>query len=297
MARTKKVKNELEIVESSKVNEIFPPMDEEKLKDELKDYVNVLVKKSFEEEYEKANKRLIREKSRKIFFKNIIILFLLIIIGFLLYLLFSNGYFKKYISINSIQDEIVQKDDVKTVEKEEKDNKPSQDELKAKYSYLLDKYVISEKSSYLIDYYSGNLTNDLKKYLVLNTIDFNSLNKEDDINIIDEITFKEAYTKMFNDNLINNTFDYNGNKVRYISSMQAYLTTNVLEKDNTSIKREIKSIEVKDDTIYITTVENVTINSENKNIDANELLNDKIETIQMIYTFKTEKLIDMSRIN
>ena len=68
MARTKKVKNELEIVESSKVNEIFPPMDEDKLNEELKDYINVLVKKSFDEVYEKANKRLIREKSRKIFF-------------------------------------------------------------------------------------------------------------------------------------------------------------------------------------------------------------------------------------
>ena len=294
MARTKKVKNELEIVESSKVNEIFPPMDEEKLKDELKDYVNVLVKKSFEEEYEKANKRLIREKSRKIFFKNVIILFLLAIIGFLLYVLISNGYFKKYISINH-NDEIIQKEDVVPRENTEKEIVPSQDELKAQYGYLLDKYTISDKSIYLNDYYNGNLTDDLKKYLVLNTIDFNTLKREDDFNIIDEITFKDAYSKIFDDEIVNSTFDFNGNKIRYINSMQAYLTTNPLEKDNSNIKREISNIEVKDDNIYIMTVE-IVKTSEKVNVDDENNI-DNVKSFKMVYTFKSEKLINLSRID
>ena len=71
------------------------------IKEELTDYINIQIKKGFTEELEKANKRLIREKNKKIFRKDILIIILFLIIILLIYLLYSNHYFDKYFNPNS----------------------------------------------------------------------------------------------------------------------------------------------------------------------------------------------------
>ena len=88
MARRKK--EEITSVETNKENILLQnKMEVDDIRKELKEYVDEQVNKTFFEELEKANKKLIREKSRRIFWKNIIIIILLLIIGFLMYLLFS----------------------------------------------------------------------------------------------------------------------------------------------------------------------------------------------------------------
>ena len=77
-------------IETKEISEI------NNIKEELTDYINIQIKKNFTEEVEKANKRLIREKNKKIFTRNLIIIILLFIIAFLLYLLYDNHYFDKY---------------------------------------------------------------------------------------------------------------------------------------------------------------------------------------------------------
>ena len=68
------------------------------IKEELKDYVDIKLKNSFNEELERSNRRLIREKNKKILFRNIVIFVLLVIIGLLLYLMYTNKYFHKFFS-------------------------------------------------------------------------------------------------------------------------------------------------------------------------------------------------------
>ena len=127
------------------------------IKEELKDYVDIKLKNSFNEELERSNRRLIREKNKKILFRNIVIFVLLVIIGLLLYLMYTNKYFHKFFS-DSKSEEVV-KEEVKKEEEKEEVKEITLDDLIKKYSYLLDKVNMNEKSDYIKDYYEGNLTN------------------------------------------------------------------------------------------------------------------------------------------
>ena len=82
--------------ENIKDTELVNEIDVDAIKEELQDYVTIQVKKQFDSEMEKTTKKHIREKNRKIFFKNITILFLLMIIMILLDLLYGSEYFDKF---------------------------------------------------------------------------------------------------------------------------------------------------------------------------------------------------------
>ena len=100
MARKKK--EEVQVIETKEKNILLEEkFDKEALVHELKEYVDERVNDTFFDELERTNKKLIREKSKKIFWKNIIIILLLLIIGFLVYLLWSNNYFDRYFTPNN----------------------------------------------------------------------------------------------------------------------------------------------------------------------------------------------------
>ncbi len=272
------------------------------IKEELTDYINLEIKKSFNEETTKAYNKLIREKNKKIFFKNIVILLLLIIIGGLLYLLYENRFFDKYVTkeviINKEVDNKPPKEDT-TLEPEKEDNKPSLEDLKEGYSYLLDNITINEKSTYLKDYYNGELSNELKLYLALNTANFDKFTKEDDNTIIEEKTLKEAYNNLFNDEFTNISFNYNGKKIQYFSKLNSYLSDSLLEYDKTNIVREIKDIKVDDKIVKIITVEgiikdkklyNIISNNEIKKYKNDSLLKYEDKLNLVVYTFNDEYL-------
>lgn len=280
------------------------------IKKELKDYVDERVDKVFFDELRDANRKLIRSKSRKIFWKNIIIIILLAIIGFLIYLLYSNNYFDKF--FNKTTNEVVEKEKKKDEEKEDKPvatatptptPTPTMEELKKEYGSLIDNYYVTDSSMYLVDFYDGKLTNDMKKYMTLNTFTFDKLEKEEDYNIIKDATFKEAYLKLFDD-YESETFSYDENKVRYVKAMEAYMTDEVLVREVNNIKREIKDIKVDGSEIMITTVEGVIKDNKLYNIISNEEIEDynedsllkyedKLNTLT--YKFKDNKLISLSK--
>lgn len=278
-----------------------------KIKEDLEKYVDEKVNKVFIDELDKANRKLLREKSKKIFIKNIAIIILLLIIGFLTYLLYTNNYFDKFINKNN--SEIKENTDIKKDEKEEKkevkdEKKPTLDELKKEYNYLLDSYIITDKCSYLEDLYKGKLTDNLKKYFTLNSFDFDSLRKEEDYHIISNDTFKTAYEKLFDDDYRTGSFDYNGNSIRYVNMISSYMTTSFLEKEESLIKREVLDIKLEENKIIITTVEGLIKNNKLYNIvNMKEIEDYKEEDLlkyaddlnRVMYIFKNNKLVGFGK--
>ena len=285
-------------------------IDDNKIKEDLEKYVDEKINKTFIDELDRVNRRLIREKSRKIIWKNITILILLAIIGFLLYLLFSNNYFDKYFNKNT-KDDIIEKDEPKKEEKIDVTPTPSPtpkaptlDELKKEYGSLLDNYYVTDTSSYLVDYYSGNLTDNLKKYITLNSLDFDTIKKEEDYQIISDEDFKKAYEKLFGDEYTPATFDYDDNKIRYINKMESYMTSEYLKKEESNIKREITDIKEDGNIVIISTVEGIIKdgklyeiinNTEVEDYKEDNLVKYKDKLNKVIYTFKDGKLTKLDK--
>ena len=277
-------------------------IDIESLKEELMEYIDKSIKKEFIIELEKSYKRTIREKNKKIIIKNMFITGLLFIIVCLVFIMNKNNYFDKFFieDKNTKQVKVTKNKEENTNTEEEKE--PTLDELKEEYSYLLDNIYINENSSYLSDYYNGNLTSELKNYLTLNFLDIDSFPQEDNYQIIDRESFKEEYEKHFNNDYQNKTFNYNGNLIRYINKLESYLSDNIINKNNTNIIREITNIKVSDDKIIITTIEGLSHDNKLYNIITNEEITDDPSDIlsypdklnEIIYTFdKQNKLISI----
>ena len=305
MAKRKETE-EIKLLEQNQVNEKEQEIDLTKLKKELVVYINKEIKKNFVEEIDKTNRKLVKEKNKKIIFRDIIIIFLLAVIGLLLFLMFDNRYFDKYF-IN--KEDKVEEKEKKETEKEEKkeevkeeDKKPSLEELINQYGSLLNYYTMNENCLYIEDFYNGNLTSDLKKYFALNTIDFASIKEEDDYKLIINDTFKKVYETLFGDDYLANTFDYNNHKISYISSLSLYMLPKTISKDMTKIKREIIDIKEENGFIYITTVEgivdgerllNVITGEEIMGYEHNSLVNYQESLTKISYVFKDNKLVSL----
>lgn len=309
MARKKK--NELEVV-STKDNILLDKgIDTESIKSELKEYVDEQINKTFIDELDKANRKLIREKNRKIIWKNIFIIILLLIIGFLLFVMYHYDFFDKFLNKEpnteekEKKEENIEKEDKPEEKKEEKEKKePTLDELKKKYSSLLDNYYVTDSSIYLSDYYDGKLTIDMMKYMTINSFNFSSLEKEEDYNIIKESTFQTMFEKLFDEDYVSGTFNYDENKLRYVKPMESYMSENVLVREDNNIEREIKDIKVVNDKVQIMTVEGVVKDNKLYNILTNDevieyngssLIKYEKELNTLIYTFKDNKLIGLSK--
>ncbi len=306
MPKEKVTKNKKEkTAKTKKVNE-EKTVNLDEIKKELYAYTEETVRKYYLQEVEKANKMVIREKNKKILFKNFTITLLLLIIVFLLYLLNSVNYFAKlanqeYKEENEVVDRTSKKEDVKTDSKEEK-KEPTLSELKEAYSYLLNDIIISEESSYLNDYYSGNMTNELKNYLALNIVDLKKIDDMDDYNMFSDAILKAAYEELFSDNYKSMTFNYNNNQIRYINKLNSYITTDLIKKTETSIKREIIDIKVSDNKITIETIEglikedklyNIKDSKEIPEYKKDSILNYKDKLNKVTYTFENNKLISI----
>ena len=273
-------------------------VDLDSIKDELYDYTDEMVRKYYLEEIEKINRVIIRHKNKKILFRNFIITLLLLIIVYLLYLLTTVNYFSSF--SNSVVDSNNQKEEVKIVnEVKEEKKEPTLDELKETYSYLLDKIVINEKSSYLKDFYQGNLTKELKNYLALSNIDFKKIDEIDGYNMFSEAILKDAYENNLIGTYNSVTFKYNDNNIRYISKLNSYITDSLLTKTNTNIKREIIDVKVKDNEVNIVTIEglvkdnklyNVLSNQEITEYKGDNIINYRDKLNQLTYTFDNKKL-------
>ena len=229
-----------------------------KIESNLKKYVDDKIKS----ELEKTNKKLIREKSKKILYRNIIILILIIIILFLLYLLKSVHYFDKFfieeVNSNTIQEE---------KETKSENDEESLEQLIDKYGYLLENIYINEKSEYLNDYYDGNITNELKMYICFNSIDLDKY-VENNYLLIDSSVLKSECNKIFNE-YNNNDFKFNGNTIKYISKLDSFFSDNTISNNKTNIKREIINIDT-NNTVSITAIEGLVKDGKVYNIVTNQ---------------------------
>ena len=302
----KKKKEETKAIETKKKAKnilLEEAIDVEAIRNELKDYVEERVNQTFIDELDKTNKKLIREKNKKIVWKNIAIVILLLIIGFLIYLLYSNNYFDKLFNKdNQIVEKENKKDEDKTISDEKKE--PTQEELKKEYAKLLDNYYVTDNSIYLVGYYDGKLTNDMMKYMTLNTFDFSTFTREEDYNIIKESTFKTMFERLFNEDYVSSSFDYDDNKIRYVKQMDAYMTSALLVREESNIKREIKNIKLDGSDVIITTIEglikdnklyNIITGKEIEDYKEDSLLKYEKELNKLSYTFKDNKLISLSK--
>ncbi len=264
------------------------PIDVKKLEKNLKKYVDDAIS----DEMDKTSRKFLREKNRKIFYKNIVILILIAIIGLLVYLLYKEDYFDKYFC-DKCEETVVVENNETVVNENETVKEPTLDELIDKYSYLLDNININEESIYLKDYYDGKLTSELKNYLSLNNMNFKNFEIEEDYNLINESDIKTSYNKIFNSEYENTSFDYNGQKIRYFSKLASYVTDSILNKNESNIKREIINIDVKDNKVIIYTIEglvkdnklysisNVEIGDYKKN--SLNYYKDKLNTLEYIF--------------
>ena len=292
----KKKEIEKEVKKTKKEN-----IDLESLKEELTAYIDKSIKKEFIVELEKSYKRTIREKNKKIIIKNMFITGLLFIIVCLVFIMNKNNYFDEFFieDNNPKQVKVTKNKEEKANNEEEKE--PTLDELKEEYSYLLDNIYINENSSYVSDYYNGNLTSELKNYLTLNFLDIDSIPQEDNYQIIDKESFVNEFEKHFNDKYQNKTFNYNGNLIRYINKLDSYLSDDIINKNTTSIIREITDIKVSDNKISITTTEALSYDNKLYNIITNEEVTDDINDLLsytdklniITYTFEDNKLISI----
>ena len=296
MARAKK----------EEVKEEVKKVDLSSIKEELKDYVDLEIKKNFKGEIDRANRKLINEKNKKIYSRDIVIVLLLLVIVFLIYRLNSLGYFNKFFvdgqTINN-NTNIVDNNSSNNNNNKSNENvvvEPTLDELKNKYAYLLDNIVINEESSYKTDFYNGNLNDEIKRYISLNNVDFDKILYED-YSIIDEELLKSEYDKLFDD-YSSGSFNYNVSKIRYIEKLKSYITNSILLKEESNIKREITNIKVDSNKVYITTIEgvvkdnklfNVITLDEVKTYENDSLTNYKDSLNKITYVFLNNKLIDI----
>jgi len=277
-------------------------IDVELLKKELTDYVDEKIRNELVENIEKANKKVIREKNYKILWRDFLVLLLLGICGFLVYTLYNINYFELTLNKNSNTQNT-------NVIEENKENvevvvEPTLDELKSKYSYLIDKVIISDESIYIEDFYNGNMTKELKNYLTLNLVDFDTLTVQDDYNIINEFNFTEKFKELFSSEYENSNFNYNGNSVRYIGLINSYLTNTLLVKTTTNIQREITNIVVNNNEVKITTIEGIVKDNklfnpitkeEVEGYNNDNLSNYENSLVKITYVFDGEKLNSINK--
>ena len=270
--------------------------------EELNLEIDNKIKIAVNNELEKTNKKIIKSKNRKIFFKNIIIIILLALIVYLLYLLKTVHYFDKYfISDNVVVEKDTPKEETNKEEEPVKETKPTLNELKEKYASLLNNIYLDESSNYINDFYAGNLTNEIKQYFVINSI--KELPIEEEYNIIDNNSFKKAYEKLFNDEYVPINFEYNDNLIRYISKLESYLSDKLITKNNTSIIKEITKITESDNEIKITTIEGLKREDKVFNIltkeevcEKKEILKNESKLNKITYIFnKDNKLIKIEK--
>lgn len=273
-------------------------------KDQVYKYTDDVVRQYYLDEIEKVNRAYIREKNKKILFRNFIITLLLLVIVFLLYLLTTVNYFSTF-GDNTYKEDNTSKNSKEIVKEEtpkEEKHEPSLNELKETYGFLLDKVIIYEKSKYLKDYYNGNLTNELKNYLALNNLDFKKLDLVDNYNMFSDALLKDSYEELFTSEYESVSFNYNDNAVRYISKLNAYITNEILNKTKSNIKREITNISVDGNKITIMTVEGLIKDGKLYNVTKNEEINDYhgdsiityVDRLNKVtYTFDNKKLISI----
>ena len=304
----KSYKNEIDKYVKEKV------LEETKKSINIKDYKDQIDKYTKERvEVETASqsvrllKKQLHDKKVASAIKSFIILCLLACIGYGIYYLYSDGYFDenkgvKCPATNCVNNNGIKDDTSKT--KTEKKPELTLDELKVKYAYLLDTIIFDANSNYTRDYYSGNLTNEIKLYLSYKLLGEDDVISSDDSSYFDASALEASYKKLFGDSINLTSFKYNNASYVYLPGKEIYMTNNKPNEEK-NVTREIIDIAIDDDNnIIITCVEgyvssnsklyNILNNKEVHGYKVNDSLvkyKDKLSTIK--YVFNDNSLVSL----
>ena len=301
MARTKKEENKEIVFDTESIKKELMAYVDSHVEERLEKVLDLKIRNEIIEEIDKANKKVLKEKNRKILFKNMLLIFFFGIILLLLYLLYQEDYFDSYFIENKKEDTpVVEKNDNKNSEV----NTPTLEELKEKYGSYLDSYALSNDSSYVEDFYNGKLTNELKSYYTLSSLDFDKLEVEEDYQVLDQNDFLEACSKLFLEKCSLNSFEYNGNKIRYFQKLESFVSDSLLEKEDSPILRDIVDIQVTNNKVVITTLEGMIFDNQLYSVFPYEVVGEYLgdgflpyaeHLNKMVYTFQDKKLVSIEK--
>ena len=294
----------------------------ERVKEQTKDGINIKEYKEQIDKYAKERvevetssqtvktlKKQLSSKKAASGIKSFIILCLLACIGYGVYYLYQDGYFDEKKNgteckcpTNKCSD--VKPDDNKG-EQDPKKEEIKKEDLTKKYSHLLDNIIFDLNSNYTRDYYSGNLTNEIKEYLAYKLLDKDNIMSDDDSSYFELSDLETSYNVLFNEKLNPTSFKYNNALYSYLESKEMFVSSTKPNPDK-NVTREILNIEKnEDDEIIITTVEGYLENNKLYNILTNKKITSykvgssldkykgKLNVIK--YTFNDEHLVSIDK--
>jgi hypothetical protein len=188
--------------------------------------------------------------------------------------MYQNNYFDKY--FNNEENVTKVNNSITDINEE-----ASLDDLKEKYSYLLDKINISEKSSYLSDYYDGNISGEILLSIAANNLDEESIILDDDTYIVTSSDIQNAFLEIFNTDYEPQSFTYNDITFKYLKTQEIYILDKEFTKSVSNIKRVVKDITQNDEEIIIETVEAIVSDKKDYNV----------ETKKSVSTYKDDDTI------
>lgn len=259
-------------------NTIMNEKDLKEIKIELLDYAKNRIDIEIENALKKVEKKIVKRKNIKIIKRDITIALLLALGCFLSYELYNTGYFNKYLVKDTVSKEV--ESDIETTSKEQEEI--IKEDLIEKHKNALDNISIKHNSKYLSDFYSGNLTSELKLEITLNTIPTEEIEIDEDTFIINNATMEEYYKQLFDSSYKASSFNYGSNKIKYLKNQEVYLTSSDIAKSTSKIKRIITDVNEVDNEIIVSTIEYIVDNDKVINILSKEEVTENVDDVLKI---------------
>ena len=230
-------------------------IESEKEKDEIDKYIKERIEKESSFNSIKFYRRKIRNKNIAVFIEFIIIVFILGTLVVENIYLYNQGYLGKFYYEKNENKPVNNNDNNSNNKQDKKEEEKARIlELINKYSYLIENIHLDTKSEYLTEYYSGNLTNELKEHLAFSLINNSNNSSDESSSYFDAELLKNAYNKLFSSELEYTDFKYDGASYKYIKAKDLFISTAISTTGNKIVK-EIINVEEKDNGVIITTVE------------------------------------------
>lgn len=255
MARTKKEsKIEVESKKQSIDKKVLIKEIKEEIKASLMEEITITIENETKNKLDSIQKRIYRHKKVTIYKRNIIIIFLLVLLIFETKILFDNNLIP-FLSKNSCSNREV----ITNNSKEEiKDTKW----YIKKYSYLLDNIQTNLPKDNMNYLYTGNyneesISNDIKLNMAYQLLKSSDINTSNGVITVREDKLKEAYSKIFGstDNYQEGNFVNNCIQFIYNETFHTYMAISIsCEEPTEKVLEEITSIYEEDSKIIIETI-------------------------------------------
>ena len=219
------------------------------IKKELEDYAKIKV----DEQVKLATKKLIRHKNAVIIRRDLLIIILIILCLFLCNRLYNMSDISININKNSNE---VSKEKV-----EENTNDVSYEE----YNYLLEKINISEESSYIKEFYNGNLDDEVKNYIAFSNISNDKIIDSNNTVYIEKSDIENVYNDIFTSIFNPSNFKYNNSTFNYLEPKEIFISDKYIEEES-NIQRKIIDVNNEGDNLSLTVLEYIIKNNKLYNV-------------------------------